>query len=459
MVVAAFISISNASSNVDFLQVVTYKGYYCDFSIEALGHNYSSCITDSQSYGDNNNGLSPWCYYGDGHPGEWDYCQGHWWTVSFDRYSAISTFAGDKDRLYTFWPNKHFLPEKFPDISQNKIKNLTIESVADFRTDFEVVKSNNTDTGYEIVVPEVGTVKYSIYEESMENLQTILSPFKGRTDLVNWWVRDVNGNNKDYCISYNRIDHVVQTRNCSDGPLAILIEKKVGAPFSSRTSAHLKKIAEASITISDLQIRTDNGYECDFRGEEFGYFRYHSCITDSKRYGDNGNGEEPWCRVNEGNRWKDGRRWDFCHDYEYKVKFGSSVLSNLTNDNSDRFYKFTQGLPTLNYQQAVNAAASRGGVLADFKTNFTVEEDSKSAFGYKIVVPDEWENRKVRKIYEESMNNLKQILGPFEGRSDLVNWWVRDVNERFCISYNRISHVVQVAECTDYMWVMMEKRA
>ena len=75
----------------------------------------------------------------------------------------------------------------------------------------------------------------------------------------------------------------------------------------------------------------------------------------------------------------------FLPDYEYKVKFGLSVLSNLTNDNSDRFYKFTQGLPTLNYQQAVNAAASRGGVLADFKTNFTVEEDSKSTFGYKVV--------------------------------------------------------------------------
>ena len=52
--------------------------------------------------------------------------------------------------------------------------------------------------------------------------------FHGRTDLQSWWVKDVNGNNKDYCLVYDRRHHNMHVTGCNEGRVnrrAVLVEK------------------------------------------------------------------------------------------------------------------------------------------------------------------------------------------------------------------------------------------
>ena len=62
---------------------------------------------------------------------------------------------------------------------------------------------------------------------------------------------------------------------------------------------------------------------------------------------------------------------DFCH----------SVISDLTNDHADRTYQFydngDENYLTGNIQSHIDR-------VANFKTNFTVVEDSESKSGYKV---------------------------------------------------------------------------
>jgi len=215
IIVAAYCGLSNGAINLRNVRINDVYNYQCELPRSIFkGKNYYFCVTDYYEVGDGeSNGGSgeykqrPWCNMGN----SWNYCHGYLWEVEFC-HSVISDLTNDyKVRSYAF-------VQDFLNYRTNYHRIIDSRRQASFKTNFTVV--GDSETGYEVVVPEkiVGdplSLERQIYEESMENLRQILAPVAtGRVDLKNFWVRDVNGNNEDYCLVYNTHKHEIRTVDC-----------------------------------------------------------------------------------------------------------------------------------------------------------------------------------------------------------------------------------------------------
>jgi len=205
MIVAAYCGSSNAATSFYGVDIYTSIGKPCDMSMTMnLKKNYQYCIIDEDQH-------LPFCYIKESYvtTTNWDWCKYYYWNVAFSR-SAISNETNDfKDRRYRHSHSDNYAVSKYAG------ESFALQ--ADFKTNFTV--KGDSETGYEIVIPEMYFVNKTLslerrmFEESMDNLRQILAPFAS-TQYANWWVKDVNGNNKDYCIVYNSKMHFVRTVNC-----------------------------------------------------------------------------------------------------------------------------------------------------------------------------------------------------------------------------------------------------
>merc|ERR1719466_293854 len=213
--------------------------------------------------------------------------------------------------------------------------------------------------------------------------------------------------------------------------------------------------SNAKAELFNVQIRDEQGHSCYTPKVEWGKL-YNYCIHDGDRPGDHkydgGSGYKPWCR-REYTTGKASHDWGYCYQHDWFVRFPGSVISRKRNEYADKFYHFRDDY---RYKQASYNSVSElcgHGNVANFKTQFTVVKNSESSTGYKVVVPEVFSQSSKsteRLIYEESMDNIREILATFKGRSDLNNWWVRDVNgnnREYCLSYNRRYHSITADRC------------